>query len=112
MPSNNLTGVVTVEQRLQLLDAIYVDQGRSMDAQESGRIEAAFERLQGLADQMGFTAYVDAHVIIGCFQPINLFYAEKEYSAGGPDDNARQVLLPRLQVFEQSRQPFVPNPFP
>jgi len=49
---------------------------------------------------MGFTAHVDAHVIIGCFQPINLFHAEKEYSARGPDDKARQMFLSRLQLFE------------
>ena len=37
-----LDNVVTVEQRLQLLDAIQIDQGRAVDAKELGRIETVF----------------------------------------------------------------------
>src|SRR2546423_5712807 len=55
--------VVAAGPRLELADAIEVDDGRSMDAREPPRIEPRLQRGERLAHRAGFLAADDAQVV-------------------------------------------------
>src|SRR5947209_18714648 len=63
---------VAAEQRVHFADAVEVDDGGSMDAEELARVELLFDVLHRLAEQMRALAGVQGDVIAGGFDPVDL----------------------------------------
>src|SRR5581483_179346 len=70
-------GVLPVEERLQFADALRVDDGRPVNADEAIRIQCRLHPLHRLAQQVGVGADVEADVVALGFDPIDLFDLEK-----------------------------------
>src|SRR6185436_8591873 len=64
--------VVAGECRVELGDAIDVDDRRTMDAQETVRIEPGLEPREGVAQQVGRLAGVELEVVAGAVDPVHL----------------------------------------
>jgi hypothetical protein len=48
-----------------------------VDAQNLRRIEPVLQRLQSLTHQVSIASRMDAYVVVGCFNPIDLFNPNK-----------------------------------
>jgi hypothetical protein len=57
---------------LQLSYALDVDYRRAVDAREFLRVQLRFEAAYRLSEQIGFLAYMEAHVFPFSLDPINL----------------------------------------
>src|SRR6187455_812271 len=72
--------VFAVEPGLQFLDALGVDDARAMNANEALRIQARFHTIHRLAEEMRFLAQMEAHVVAGRLDPIQIAGAQEEHT--------------------------------
>src|SRR5262249_16848277 len=86
-------GVVTVESGLQFADALNVDDGRTMDAEEAVAIESGFQTVHGFPQEVCFRSHVQASVVAGRFDPIDLLQAHEINPAGRFDNEALKRLF-------------------
>src|SRR5689334_12106719 len=96
--------IFAVEPRLHFLDAVGVDDARTMDADETLGIQARFHVVHRLAEEMGFFAEVEPHVIAGGLDPIDLLCAQEKYASTRLDDETIETLRLGLDVLDQRHQ--------
>jgi len=63
---------------MDLADAVDVDDGGAVDAEEVAAVELLFDLIHRLAEEVGGGAGVQSHVVVGGFDPVDL---------GGVDDD-------------------------
>lgn len=78
--------VFTAVAGLQLLDLANVGDDRAVNADEKTRSELLKNGADALAHHIAFFSAVDADIVGGGLNPINLIYIEKNNAATGPDD--------------------------
>ena len=83
-----------MKERLQFLDVIDVYDGRPADAEEIAPFEALFHCRHRFAVQMRFLADMQADIIVGGFDPLNIIDPQKNHLAGGFNG---QSIHPRLR---------------
>jgi hypothetical protein len=66
---------------LQFLDALGVDDAGAVDADEAARIEPRLHARHRLAEEVRFLAKVQAHVVAGGFDPVEIVGAQEEDTA-------------------------------
>lgn len=69
-------------------DAIEVDDGGAVDAAEDGWVQVLFELRDAAAQHVRALSYVEAGVVVGCFDPIDLGGFQERDLAGVFDDDA------------------------
>lgn len=67
-----------VEVRVQLFDAIEIDDRRAMNTRKLFGIQSRFQFIHRLAQQVRFAADVHPHVVVISLDPINLLRANEE----------------------------------
>src|SRR5580698_5201366 len=72
------------------MDAIQVDDGRTVDAAKDGRIKILFEFGYAAAQHVGSLSDVQAGIVVGGFDPIDLGGSQERDTAGALDDEAIQ----------------------
>ena len=72
------------------MDAIEVDDGRTVDAAEGGRIKILLQFRYAAAQHVGSLSDVEAGVVVGGFDPIDLGGSQERDTAGALDDEAIQ----------------------
>src|SRR5262245_31098064 len=70
--------VFTVKEWLQFLHAIEVDDGTAVDAREPTWVEAVLELTECIAYEVCVFARVHPHVVVGSFQPVDLFGPQEQ----------------------------------
>src|SRR5262249_26135881 len=96
--------MVAVEQGLDLADALDVDNGRAMDAQETLRVDTTLQGVHRLAQEMGFGTDVQTQVVARRLDPVNLLHLQKEDPPARFDDQSLQVFAPGSNVTQQRQQ--------
>ena len=66
--------------------------------------EPRFHAVHRLAEQMRFLAEVQAHVVAGRLDPVELVGAQEEHAAAGLDDQAIELRRFGLDVVDQRQQ--------
>src|SRR4029078_7530657 len=93
--------VLAVEPRLELLDAIDVDDRRAMNAPERLGIEALFHVLHAFAQQVGVVLRVNLHVVARRFDPVDLLGAHEENAPARFHDQPLGVFPLFVKLLEQ-----------
>ena len=105
MPLFRKTTILAVEPRLQLADALDVDDVGAVDAEEQVGIELRLDRVHRLAEQVRVGADVELDVVAGRLDPVDLAGADEEHAAAGLDDEPFERLRGRLQPVHEREQP-------
>ena len=96
--------VLAVEPGLQFLDALGVDDAGAVDAEEALRIEPRFHLVHRLAEQVRLLLQVQADVVAGGLDPVDVVGAHEEHAAAGFHDQAILLLLFGLEVLDQREE--------
>src|SRR5262249_43559927 len=91
--------ILIVKPRLQLADAVDVDDPRAMNASKLLRIELSFQAADRLTQQVRLLSDVQAHVLAFGLDPVNLSPLQKKRPPAGFDQESLDVIGPRLQLF-------------
>src|SRR5262245_25196936 len=75
---------------LKLFDALEIDHGGAMNAQKFVGVEAGFEIIHGVAKQMHVAADVEAKIIAGSLDPVDLLSPEEKDTPTGFDHQTLQ----------------------
>src|SRR5439155_5413184 len=86
--------VVSVKPRLQLFDALEIDHGGAVDAEEFIRMKPGFEIVHGIAQQMHITADMEAQIVAGGFNPVDFLGAQEKDAPARLDHQPVQELSP------------------
>ncbi len=73
--------VIAAKPRLQLADAIQIHDRRAVNAEKLRRIQTGFEFIHRFAHYVGLAATVQADVIVGGFDPIDVRKLDKNHAA-------------------------------
>src|SRR6266542_5647462 len=90
--------------RMQLFNAIQIDDGRTVNALELVGIKPGFQDVHCLTQQMRLGAYLKLDVIIRRLDPINLVHVQKTDASGGLDHQPRQPARRRLGIGGRDRK--------
>ncbi len=72
------------------MDAIEIDDGRTVDAAEDGWVQVLFEFGYAATQHVGSLSDVQAGVVVGGFDPIDLGDSQERDTAGALDGEAIQ----------------------
>src|SRR4051794_633490 len=75
-----------------------------MNAKKSLRIDAALQGIHRLAQEVRLRTDVQAQVVAGGLDPVNLFHLEEENTSARLDDQPLQMLAPRPDVAQEGEQ--------
>jgi hypothetical protein len=64
--------LIAVKERIERLDALYVDQGRAVDAEKPRWIEPRLQVGERLPQEMGLPERVHSDVVVGGFHPVDV----------------------------------------
>src|SRR4029077_17155045 len=93
-------GVVAMKEWREFLYSIKIDDGGTMNAQEFPGIQPLLRGGHRAAQQVRFAPDVQAHVIVGRFNPIDLFHPQEDDTAAGADDQALRFTLLLLKILK------------
>src|SRR5258708_8948994 len=99
--------VVAVKERRELSHPIQIDDGGTMNAQEFPRVQSLLNRGHRASQQMRFAPDMQAHVVVGSFNPIYVFHPQEEDPTSRTDDQTLRFTALFLEIFEQRHQTFV-----
>src|SRR5579884_1968205 len=91
--------VVAAEPRLYFADPVDVDDGGPVDAPKARGVERAIERAQAETDAVLLVADVQAHVVSGPLEPVDVGGANEEVALVAADGDAKQVARGRRQAY-------------
>ena len=92
--------------RLQLLDAIGIDDVRAVDADEAVRIEPRLHRRHRLAEEIGIALHMQPHVVPCGVHPVDFVRADEEDPAARfHDQPIRRMGLVRLEILHHREEP-------
>jgi hypothetical protein len=92
---------------LDLLDLLYVQDRRAVDANEAGWIELFLEILHGFPEGVGPVSAIDPHIVAEGVDPVNLIYVEQKEAAIELDLEALNIRLGSIGVLRSSRVVFL-----
>ena len=80
--------VVAIGVQLEAAHAIKVDDRRAMDPAKYGRVQLLIEIREAAAQKMGFSTHMQAGIIVGSFDPIDVRRLDEGNSPGALDNEA------------------------
>ena len=80
--------VVTIGVQLEPAHAIEVDDRRAMDPAKDRRVQFLIEIREAAAQKMGFSTHMEARIVVGGFDPIDVGRFDEGNSPGALDSEA------------------------
>src|SRR3990172_2147897 len=68
--------LIAMKERIERLDALHVDQGRTVDAEKTRRIELRLQMGGRFPQKMGMSERVHLDVVVGGFHPVDVIDLE------------------------------------
>src|SRR5215204_957719 len=84
--------IFTMKPGLHLLDAIYFDNGRTMNSPKLPRVKLLFQTADRFAQEIAFLIVVDLHVVSFRLDAVNILHVQKEDSPSVFDYKSLEVM--------------------